>query len=152
MRISDLEAENRELKSRIHKLKNGNIEDALVNSDLNDISNLDELINLNSSGNANASGSKKKKKAFNGNGTANSAMSLDSCNSHMIKSDKKWKKPKKKIPGLDFSKIEIEESDEEEEDIDKMIEQAIEMELQEDPDIANQFETIEDFKRYIFEK
>lgn len=33
-----------------------------------------------------------------------------------------------------------------------MIEGAIETELEQNPDIANEFENIEDFKKYIFEK
>jgi len=51
------------------------------------------------------------------------------------------------VPTLDLTKVSIEDSDEEEEDIDKMIEGAIEMELEQNPDIANEFENIEDFKK-----
>jgi len=51
------------------------------------------------------------------------------------------------VPTLDLTKVSIEDSDEEEEDIDKMIEGAIEMELELNPDIANEFENIEDFKK-----
>lgn len=73
-----------------------------------------------------------------------------SLNSHMIQSTKKYKS-NKKVPKIDLSRVEVEESDEEE-DIDKMIEEAIEVELEQNPDIANQFESMEDFKRYIFDK
>lgn len=73
-----------------------------------------------------------------------------SINSHMIQSTKKYKS-NKKVPKIDLSRVEVEESDEEE-DIDKMIEEAIEVELEQNPDIANQFESMEDFKRYIFDK
>lgn len=45
-----------------------------------------------------------------------------------------------------MSKISIEES-EEEPDFDQMIENAIERELQQNPEIANEFDNIDDFKR-----
>lgn len=73
-----------------------------------------------------------------------------SINSHMVHSIKKYKL-NTKVPKIDLSRVEVEESDEEE-DIDKMIEEAIEVELEQNPDIANQFESMEDFKRYIFDK
>lgn len=73
-----------------------------------------------------------------------------SINSHMVNSTKKYKL-NTKVPKIDLSRVEVEESDEEE-DIDKMIEEAIEVELEQNPDIANQFESMEDFKRYIFDK
>jgi hypothetical protein len=73
-----------------------------------------------------------------------------SVNSHMIQSSKKYKS-NHKVPKIDLSRVEVEESDEEE-DIDKMIEEAIEVELEQNPDIANQFDSMEDFKRYIFDK
>lgn len=68
----------------------------------------------------------------------------------MVTSSKKYKL-NNKVPKIDLSRVEVEESDEEE-DIDKMIEEAIEVELEQNPDIANQFESMEDFKRYIFDK
>jgi len=73
-----------------------------------------------------------------------------SANSLIVHSTKKWKKSLK-VPNLDLTKVSNEES-EEEEDLDKMIENAIEMELEQNPDIANEFENIEDFKKYIFDK
>lgn len=63
----------------------------------------------------------------------------------MHKSSKKYK-VNQRIPNLDLSKVSIEDSDEEE-DLDKLIEGAIEKELQENPEIANEFETIEEFKK-----
>lgn len=77
--------------------------------------------------------------------------SPQSINSHITLSLKKFSK-KANIPNLDLTKVSIEESEEDEEDIDKMIESAIEMELENNPDIANEFENMEDFKRYIFDK
>jgi len=74
-----------------------------------------------------------------------------SINSHMISSNKKYTKKKVDVPKIDLTKVAIEDSDEEE-DIDKMIEEAIEVELEQNPEIANQFDTMEDFKRYIFDK
>lgn len=79
------------------------------------------------------------------------ALSNRSINSHLVKSIKKYKK-NNKIPNLDLSKVSNEESDEEDQDLDKLIENAIEVELQQNPDIANEFENIEEFKKYIFQK
>lgn len=74
----------------------------------------------------------------------------ESVNSHLVQSRKKVR-PHARVPRIDLSKVEPEASDEEE-DIDKMIEEAIELELEQNPDIANQFDSMDEFKRYIFDK
>jgi len=63
-------------------------------------------------------------------------------------------KMNKLVPKLDLSKVEINEADFESDDenIERMIEEAIEHELRENPNIENQFESIEQFKKYIIHK
>jgi len=63
-------------------------------------------------------------------------------------------KRNKLVPKLDLSRVEIDEADFESEDenIERMIEEAIEHELRENPNIEHQFDSIEEFKKYIIQK
>jgi len=106
------------------------------------ITELEEEIKILKGGNSINNSKTRERDSFEDSG---------SINSHMIQSIKKYKNHSA-VPKIDLSRVENEESDEEEEDIDKMIEEAIEVELEQNPDIANQFDSMDDFKRYIFDK
>jgi len=81
--------------------------------------------------------------------------SMPSCNSHMIQGT--ILQPKhSQIPNLNLSKVSPDlsecESHGDGQDIDMLIEGAIETELENNPDIANEFDNLDEFKKYIFEK